>query len=200
MIRLASLFAVAALLPALPAHARLLDDQHEHDGFFLRFHLGGGSSEAKWKGGPTDLSMGGPASNFSFSLGGSIATNLILFGELTSVYGQNPDVIFEGERFRTENTTFSVAGFGPGLSYYFMPVNLYLSGSLLLMRAQTTGNGAIGETEQGLGFKVALGKEWWVSRDWGLGIAGFGTFANLPDHDADMSWTNFGLAFTATYN
>jgi len=205
MIRLAAALALAVLLPALPANARLLDDMNEHDGFFLRFHLGGGSMNAKWRDLPAnslidDLSIDGPSGTFAFSLGGAVAPNLILFGELTSDAASNPRTTINGDRGRSDSS-LSVVGFGPGVSYYFMPVNLYLSGSVLFTRATVSApNRADGQSDQGLGFKFAVGKEWWVSRDWGIGVAGFGMFASIPDGEATINWSNYGLAFTATYN
>ncbi|HWV38624.1 MAG TPA: hypothetical protein VN033_09110 [Vulgatibacter sp.] len=199
MIRLAAVLAFAVVLPALPANARLLDDQHEHDGFFLRFHLGGGSMSARWDG-PQDFSYSGPGGTFAFSLGGAFAPNLILFGEITSDAVSNPRFESEIRSDSTRDTVLRVLGFGPGLTYYFMPVNLYLSGSVLLMRATVDEPFQVEESDQGMGLKLAVGKEWWVSRDWGLGVAAFGTFGRIPHAKATIGASNVGIAFTATYN
>lgn len=200
MIRLAVALALAVLLPALPANARLLDDMHEHDGFFLRFHLGGGSMNAKWNDFAFSQTASGPSGSFSFALGGAVAPNLILFGELTSESASNPRFRINGDDYRSRDVALSQSGFGPGLAYYFMPVNMYVSGTLLFTRGTMEVRGVEDQTDLGYGFKFALGKEWWVSRDWGLGVAGIASIANLPVDSGSVSFNNFGLAFTATYN
>ncbi|HEY0840105.1 MAG TPA: hypothetical protein VGD74_07955 [Vulgatibacter sp.] len=200
MFRLAAVLAFATLLPALPAHARLLDSQREHDGFFLRFQLGGGSMDAKWKDFGFSQSAGGPSGVFGLAMGGAIARNLILFGEVTRESATDPHVRFEDVRYRSRDLKLSQSGFGPGLAYYFMPVNLYLSGTMLFLRGSIEDDAGIDRTELGYGLKVALGKEWWISRDWGIGLAAIATFAGLPVDDAKIETTNLGLAFTATYN
>jgi len=200
MFRVVAVLAFAVLLPALPAHARLLDDQHAHDGFFLRFNLGVGHFDAEWHGGLADsMSIAGPSGHFGLALGGAIAPNLILFGELSSDAASNPTFRygpFEGDL----GSDLGLVGFGPGIAYYFMPVNLYLSGTALLLRATTTGDEGRIETDRGFGVKLALGKEWWVSRDWGLGVAGIATLGSIPSDDSTVKVSNFSLAFTATYN
>ena len=48
-----------------------------------------------------------------------------------------------------------------------------------------------------------LGKEWWVSRNWGLGIAGGLFTASLKDKNVPgLTWSAgaASLLFSATYN
>lgn len=55
----------------------------------------------------------------------------------------------------------------------------------------------------GLGVQVIVGKEWWMTPDWGLGIAGELTLASMKDrNDPSTSWNGggFGVLFSATYN
>lgn len=55
-------------------------------------------------------------------------------------------------------------------------------------------------TERGLGWYLSLGKEWWVSDNWGLGVAGF-TYTSKSTYPAEGSHvhnTVFGLTFSAT--
>lgn len=194
MLRYATVLAFAALLPALPAHARLLDDQHAHDGFFLRFHLGGGRMDARADR-PADPHSGqGPSGHFGFALGGAIVENLILYGEYTQEQASLPYARLTQADWQTRRY-FNIGGFGPGLAYYFMPVNLYVAGSVLFLSSDHV------RDSSGAGLKFSIGKEWWVSRNWGLGIAGYGMFSrvdNGPESKIDAS--NYGLAFTATYN
>jgi len=56
---------------------------------------------------------------------------------------------------------------------------------------------------QGDQLVLALGKEWWVSDHWGLGVAGHISFSSNQDPVASnntlTTWA-FGAAFSATYN
>jgi len=200
MFRLAAALAVAALLPALPAHASLIEGKNRHDGFFLRFHLGAGQFDADWKDGLADsMTVAGRSGHLGVALGGAILPNLILFGEVTSEAISRPTAHFMG--FEEElGSALGLVGFGPGIAYYIMPVNLYLSASALAIRATVTGDEGRFETAKGRGVKFALGKEWWVSRNWGLGVAGITTLASVPHFDSTVKTSNFLLAFTASYN
>ena len=83
-----------------------------------------------------------------------------------------------------------------------MPSNLYLSGTIGLASITLDLDGFPSvESETGVGFDLTLGKEWWTSDNWGLGIAaGFG-FHNIPDKGIeDWKGPSFALRFSATYN
>ena len=54
--------------------------------------------------------------------------------------------------------------------------NLYFSGNLLAAQFELGGGPAAGnlvyDSKLGFGFEPMVEKEWWVSSDWGLGVAG----------------------------
>ena len=62
-----------------------------------------------------------------------------------------------------------VGAFGPGLAYYFERCNLYLSATFGLAGfSANDGNGVkVDSAKSGAAFDFMVGKEWWVSRDWG---------------------------------
>jgi hypothetical protein len=47
-----------------------------------------------------------------------------------------------------------------------------------------------------------VGKEWWVSDDWGLGVAAQLLLGSAKDPYSDAHWTSRGVAvmFSSTYN
>jgi len=47
-----------------------------------------------------------------------------------------------------------------------------------------------------------VGKEWWVSANWGLGAALRASFARTPDKTTGSAWLGYFAAalFSATYN
>jgi hypothetical protein len=180
---------------------------HTHDGFYMRLAAGGGAAVAE------DSDIGAKASGgsfaFSAAFGGAILQNLILYGEMIG-YGI-PESKYNNDGMNgTSSHTLNITGFGPGVAYYFMPLNLYLSGTLVLHQisenASGNSNNGVTLTDTGVGVSLMVGKEWWVSADWGLGIAAdffLGSAKNRPDYTTpDSRWTSKGFAvmFSATYN
>jgi hypothetical protein len=85
-----------------------------------------------------------------------------------------------------------------------MPLNLYLSGSLLLQQIlldKSYSDGSDGQLATGLGLSFMVGKEWWVSSDWGLGVAAQLFVASARDQSG-TTWNTGTLAilFSATWN
>lgn len=181
----------------------------EHDGFFLRFHGGAGSGKMVEQDLPgSDMILTGLASVFRFQIGGSISDNLVLFGELGGFIISDPEVDYGENSGALEDTDLSISDFGGGLTYYFMPSNFYISGTFTLSKNEIKIRplNVVGETEMGYGAYLSVGKEWWVSADWGLGVAGFYYFSNTTDKEAvsdkeyPVSNSIFGVVFSATYH
>jgi hypothetical protein len=92
---------------------------------------------------------------------------------------------------------------GPGIAYYFMPSNVFISGAAMLSELDVNANDdTIWETSTGIALAVTIGKEWWVSDNWALGVAGELVVAVLPPEDHGYTWGAgaVNVAFTATYN
>jgi len=94
-----------------------------------------------------------------------------------------------------------MTAFGGGITYYFMPVNIYLSGSVGL-GALSGGGNISGESDNGFAGMVTAGKEWWVSNRWGLGVSGVFGFFSFPEPDISENWSGWNVAvmFSATFN
>jgi hypothetical protein len=165
--------AVPGALPgdsALGAPSAYSAAYHTHDGFYLSARLGLGWL---WLDRGGDMSGSGLSTPFGLSAGIALTNSLVLFGEFyRALVPRGVDGDFEN---------FDLQGFGPGLKYYLMPINIFFSGSLLLSRVSLqNGYGGdarvpliISETSPwGVTGRISAGKEWWVSADWGLGIAG----------------------------
>ena len=123
------ILALVGAVAATTAQAQV----HAHDGFFLRLDLGGGYLEQSSPTNTTlgDMKVSGGAGSFGVSVGGAVGENLILAGHLYSNAISNPSVSFSNGVSGTVNdTTSSMVGIGPELTYYFMPVNVYVSGTL----------------------------------------------------------------------
>jgi hypothetical protein len=172
----------------------------DHDGgFFLRLSGGGGyaSGSLTITPGP-NVDFSGTAGDVNFAIGGMVARNLAVHGTIWGWLIPNPDwKLVDTTAAGTDD--ISLRAMGGGATYYFMPVNIYISSSI--------GIGALanasGDTDPRLAIDVTVGKEWWIGDKWGLGLAGaFGYFSVPAASGLDASWsgTSFALRLTATLN
>lgn len=169
--------------PAFPAPAprpSVFGEPERHDGLFLRAMTGTNyTSLSKMDKAQVGLVI-------DLQAGYSVVEDLNLFAE-----------------FRISN---GMRGFGFGAVYYFMPLNLYAGGSLMLAQSAVA-TLFDGEVSSSLGPTVNLqvGKEWWVSDSVGIGVAaqllvGALTFDQLIEEQRNMTLVAFSLAAVATFN
>lgn len=141
------------------------------------------------------------------ALGGVVAPNLIVHGVFLFTITDNPDVTLAGTSVGQSRSSADVFAFGGGATYYFEPFNLYLSGNLLAAQfeldAGADSSNVVYQSKFGLGVEALVGKEWWVSPEWGLGVSAEFIGASMKDkNDGDVRWTttSFALLFSATCN
>jgi hypothetical protein len=184
-----------------------------HDGFYLRMQLGPGFMSAKTSSGGNSLKVSGVGPDLSLAIGGAIRDNLILFGELVVNSATNPDLEVGGVAAESiQDASVSVGGLGGGLAYYIMPANVYLSGALVITQLSFDDhtNDSFSDnsfTDPGLGIDLTVGKEWFVSDNWGLGVALQFMAASMRAKETTVGidsprWNAVGLAvaFSATFN
>lgn len=184
--------------------------EREHDGFFLRLSVGPGAARTRYEervdGTRTsEVATSGLTGIVEVSAGGRAIENLIVHGTAMYTRYDSPSRQVDGVKDAGLHVNASAIMLGAGTTYYFMPYNVFVSGSTgLAWQIETRGGGEItGNT----GFFVSLsaGKEWWVgSGNWGLGAALRGTFAaghvDLAGVRSTSRLSNLGLAFCATFN
>lgn len=179
-------------------------DRAHDNGFFLRLSGGIGAASTKIEDGGDEVKFDGGTGDFNFAVGAAVARNFALHGTVWGWIISNPDLTIDigGNTFEgSVDGDLDFSAIGVGVTYYFMPVNMYLTGSAGV--GALSGNGDIdGDSDLGPAFELALGKEWWVGTSWGLGVALAGGIHSVPDKDVDESWGggNVGLRFTATLN
>lgn len=183
-----------------------LPPENLHDGFYLRLHLGGGFTHVSGGDafGDTLTAQGGSVS-FGIALGGALTPNFIVFGNIFYSGIVMPEVTIGGLGSGPSNSTVILTGIGPGAAYYFEPVNIYLSGTVAAMEVEIddANNNPLFQTKVGIGVQLVVGKEWWISQNWGLGLAGEFIAASMKDKtDPNVTWTAsaYSLLFSATYN
>jgi hypothetical protein len=200
-----------ALTSAEPENAETSDPgYHKHDGLYLRFLLGFGSlkfSESPvFTNGTGIFSATGAAGFFAFHLGLALAENIILYGAMNSYAASNPDYTLNGASIpTTDSSTIGISSYGGGLILYIESLNAYIGADIGTATTRFTVGSVKANSKSGLGINVQLGKEWWVSKNWGLGAALFYHYSSMDDDvtgNVIPRITNnvFGLAFSATYN
>ena len=191
------------------AYAQSSKDKHQqHTGFFLSMGLGPAFGKITSDMGHEQIDMSGAGYKFDFKIGGAVKENLILHATMISTMLDGPSVksSYYGMLGKTTNS-ISISEnmlIGGGLTYYIMPFNLFLSGSLGLGNYSLTDidSNVNGSTNNGVSMQLKVGKEWWVSRRWGLGIAlTYGkTFVDNTAGNEKLNSNRFGILFNATLN
>jgi hypothetical protein len=188
-----------------------------HDGFYMRLHfgLGYGAISASDSGGAQIARFSGQSTSFGIAAGFALTENLILYGTFLFIGISNPTGQVRGVVLNNPEVSVQYVALGAGLVYYLEPLNLYFSGTLLANQIYVTdfsgkvfSSSSLHYWQYGAGFQGLVGKEWWVSNNWGLGLAAELIYGQMNgDTDTFMtgappSWTatSFALLFSATYN
>lgn len=184
----------------------------QHDGFYVRMLVGGGVGGSKYRDGLT-IDGGktrtlGAASTTEVAVGWAVLENFIVHATF-NLGSVQEGVKKVGKRgYHDADATTIVGLAGAGLTYYLMPANVYVTGSV--------GLGGLGEVDDegddhhesklGLATSFAIGKEWWIGRggNWGLGVALTGAYyqGSLELEGAKSTFRGFtsGAALSATFN
>jgi hypothetical protein len=91
---------------------------------------------------------------------------------------------------------------GGGVTYYFGKSNVYVTASVGAALLTFDIDGDSEDSDTGIAFDAGVGKEWWVSDRWGLGVSATGGYHSIPPGDAgnNFSGPSFALRFSATLN
>lgn len=182
------------------AHA----EEHKHDGFFLRLAPGIGVMSSSETVGANKFEYSGTSGLFNFAIGGAIFENFIVHLDLSAASISEPKLEVNGKSVDNTSNDHATSLLGIGLTYYF-PSNIYLTGAAGRANTEVRANGKTYRTDNGYGFNLMLGKEWWVSENWGLGVAGQWLYTKCPDKPfagstPDVKASSLGILFSATYN
>ncbi|MCB9785349.1 MAG: hypothetical protein H6744_01535 [Deltaproteobacteria bacterium] len=180
-----------------------------HDGFFARLAVGGGWQRLLAPERTQDLRVKGATLTFEGSVGLSVERHLIL--HLTTHYWQMLGADFSTDGRGSMGGKAGSIAIGPGLSYYFMPVNIYLSGAIALgfmFMERPEGLGLVRapkrsfRSDGGWVLLISAGKEFWVSGEWAVGLQAYFTLSNFPEPANVPVWAGpgFGLRLTATFD
>ena len=217
--------------------AVLLAEAKTHDGFFFQvFHSGffnliDGSFDGSLE---SDIDRSnisyeedeGDKYSYGIKLGGALSPGWIIHVNFTTI--SYPDITgtetaMNGNMSYTEGN-YTLDSIALGASYYILPGNIYISPELRLNTTSTTivkgseSNIGLEAVSKGRGVGLTVGKEWWASNEWALGLSlfysrdtlqrtnrylivnGHRIVNLLPNEKANFIHTHYGIIFTATYN
>ncbi len=203
---LCPIFALGLLALAAAPSALHAGQPRTHDGFYLRMCLGGGAANTKIDDPAMKIDIDGSAMDLEVAIGGVIAPNLAMHGTFWGPLMTDPDATIDipgvGPTSGVLEGDVDFIAVGGGLTYYIMPMNLYLSGSAGFGSINFDTSVTNYDTNDGLSLELAVGKEWWVGKSWGLGLSGGFTYHSIPDGGVPGDWTgtSYALRFSATLN
>jgi hypothetical protein len=152
---------------------------HKHDGAHLRFYGGLGYWLTDYVDRPQYIAGHQTAGNVHYSgralvigmsLGRTVAGNLAVYGEVFASITNQPSYTwwdYYSGHSAIHDGAMGLVGGGPGASYYFEALNVYISCTLAATRVFGRGSAS----KLGLGTSAAIGKEWWASQNWGTGVS-----------------------------
>lgn len=180
------------------------EGEHMHDGFFFRMAPGLGVMSSSESVSGNKYEFSGVSGHFNFAIGGAIVENLIVHLDLSATSMSDPKLKVNGQSTTGATGDHATSVLGLGITYY-LPTNYYLTGAIGTARTSIKINGETYETDRGVGVNVMVGKEWWVSDNWGLGVAGQWLYTKCPDKlingtTPDVTASSLGILFSATYN
>jgi hypothetical protein len=173
-----------------------------HSGFFLRSGFGTGYMTFRGKGPDGSASVSGLGSSMDIAIGGGIAKGLVLAGTIQSASVGNT---FKGGRFDDAEITVgdqtvdasdtalaATSVMGLLVDWYPSPARGWHAGLSVGFGAAMLTNHADDSSSSGMGMggSVFGGYDWWVGRDWSLGLsvlASGTTKATLKDSDGEST-------------
>lgn len=196
---------IAALLFTSTAASAQEYNEHVHDGFYLRLQVGGGYLRAAASDISPTVAVKGPSANINAEIGFALFNNFILYGKFYGAASPNPSIQVGDLSIDNAGDEWSqnFGAVGLGVTYYIMPANIYLSGAISYTQLSISErNEKVAETDLGGGLHLGIGKEWWVSKNWGLGIGAELALGRIRDEGSSDNWnvTNVAIVLSATYN
>ncbi len=210
------LLSVLTLLLTTLSFSQEDESFHRHKGFFISISSGfaGGSIDLNMQNnevGINEIKFYGLGGAFDFKIGGAIRENTILSFDIIGRTITGPQVEVDGNTgSASNNVTVNDGTLGIGITQYFMPHNFFVSATLGAgnFTVENKDLGTNSGSELGLSVYLKVGKEWWVSRNWGLGIAGGFNHISAEDkkdltnpaYSGTISTNKLFLLFNTTFN
>jgi hypothetical protein len=219
--------APAAPPPPVPAERGV----ETHDGVMLRLAVGIGGGvmtdtlDQSSAGFPDEVTFAGGGIMGSVDLGAALTNELTLHGRIALLNILSPRIEADGEEIEidlpngdgaaadSDSISTNAMLLAVGLTYNFMPINIYVTAAGgLSMLALSTNDEDVDQDDfdhptVGFGLNLDVGKEWWVTPQTGIGVAGRFWWATggaeneltARTIDSDRELLAFGLLFSVTH-
>lgn len=186
--------------------------QYRHSqGLMFRLGLGVGYGSFGTSLGGTDYRVGGFGVNYNAAIGWGMSDSFAVHIDLNGMSLINPGVTSgTGSSSRVTvaaGQSYNTGILGGGFSYYSMPLNVFVTGSVglaLLSVDSSSGTGSsttVGQSRLGFGASAMIGKEWFIGNGWGIGGAVQVLYALIPDQEyagTTPIWHNVGAGLNVT--
>jgi hypothetical protein len=182
---------------------------HQHDGFYLSMAVGPVFGNIYQEKSLETITISGTGGLLDLKLGWALKDNIILHVAYVNSTLSGPIVKHSnGSTHKTPNSLgFGEGMLGMGVTNYHLPYNCFASGTFGIGNYASidTQYGYSYGTDPGFSMQLKLGKEWWVGKNWGIGIAAtYGktvvtdeTSKDIIDH---LNSNRFGILFNTTFN
>jgi hypothetical protein len=164
-------------------------------------------------GSDSDYDYAGGGVLWAVDVGAGITDELTIQARLGQTLIFGPQLKVDGEEQELdEGRNVSATLFGAGLTYHFMPINMYVTaiGGLSELRITDGQNPEEYDPDDptlGFGLNLDVGKEWWVVPQTGIGVAGRFVWAtggaetaiDNRDVKSDRNLIAFGVLFSVTH-
>ncbi len=182
--------------------------------FFARGALGAGYVGLKNDDSAGELTIDHVGMYWDLAAGVTVWRDLAVHGTYFGGWAWEPDIKIDGQTLTNQHgggKSLGIIGLGPGVTYHFQPINLYLSYSVglgwsLLQFHDNVVGGTYGWSSAGFANELLVGKEWWIGGGMAVGAAAQAVFARVVDDGgagatADINYNSFGgsLLFSASY-
>jgi len=179
--------------------------------FFARAAIGPGYVKLQQDPKGQGLVIDHPGAAWDLAVGGTVWKGLSVHGTYFGAIAFRPEVKTGSVATQSgDKTSFSLLGLGPGVTYHFQPLNLYVSysagvGFSVLRFYEHKLNVPAGWSNVGFANELVVGKEWWVWKRLALGVGAQGMYARVVDRGGagvDYHYNSFGggLLLSATYH
>lgn len=178
-------------------------DRQEHRGLLLRATTGYGFGALSAP--DAEVREGSLAIGLGLDIGSAVIENLIVRGRARGMVSYFSDNAFGS------SVLYSFGTLGAGVDYYIMPINIYVGGTVSVAGVTRTDEDHVNRSKAGLGLDFDVGKEWWVGRRWGIGLALRVTYidcapanilriSGIEPANGRLRSVHVGLQFSATFN
>lgn len=176
-------------------------------GFFLNLTTGGGYLSASKPVGSDNFSMESFSGHAGLKLGGAVRPDVMLHGSFDGFMGFYPmgKITTSGGDTSASiaDLTHTVLFAGGGITlysetHYFFSATLGLATGSLGYSSVTTSTS--GNSGYGFGANLSFGREWLLSKHFGVGIALLGHYSNIPANSVSTNQYYLGMSLSASYN